>query len=180
MKFPQLRVTKSEDIVDYRSMWGWCSLEFVCLFSWRYNPFWYYFPQPGSGLWPPFRGFLITQRRARVGRTPLDEWAIRRRDLYLTTHNTHNRQTSMPPLGYEPTISAGERPKTYALDCTATATGCSLEFEATKWFRGHVKSQRPAGCAPLIYGVGLYKLMWCFLFVFTKQHVLYHPITFTA
>jgi hypothetical protein len=23
---------------------------FVCLFSWRYNPFWLYFPQPGSGL----------------------------------------------------------------------------------------------------------------------------------
>jgi len=31
-------------------------------------------------------------------------------DLYLTTHNTHNRQTSMSPVGFEPTISAGERP----------------------------------------------------------------------
>ena len=40
-----------------------------------------------------------TQRRTRVGRTPLDEWSARRRDLYLTTHNTHNRQTSMPPGG---------------------------------------------------------------------------------
>jgi len=30
-----------------------------------------------------------TQRRATVGRTPLDEWSVRRRDLYLTTHNTH-------------------------------------------------------------------------------------------
>jgi hypothetical protein len=37
-----------------------------------------------------------TQRRATVGRTPLDEWSARRRDLYLTTHNIHNRQTSMP------------------------------------------------------------------------------------
>jgi len=37
------------------------------------------------------------QRRTTVGRTPLDEWSARRRDLYLTTHNTHNRQTSMPP-----------------------------------------------------------------------------------
>jgi hypothetical protein len=37
-----------------------------------------------------------TQRRTTVGRTPLDEWSARRRDLYLTTHNTHNRQTSMP------------------------------------------------------------------------------------
>jgi len=32
-----------------------------------------------------------------VGRTPLDEWSVRRRDLYPTTHNTHNRQASMPP-----------------------------------------------------------------------------------
>ena len=35
-----------------------------------------------------------TQRRVTVGRTPLDEWPIRRRDLYLTTHNTHNTRTS--------------------------------------------------------------------------------------
>jgi len=51
-----------------------------------------------------------TQWRATVGRTPLDEWLVRRRDLYLTTHNTHNRKTSMPRVGYEPTIAAGERP----------------------------------------------------------------------
>jgi hypothetical protein len=57
-----------------------------------------------------------TQRRSTVGRTPLDEWSARRRDLYLTTHNTHNRLTSMLPVGFEPTISAGERPQTYALD----------------------------------------------------------------
>ena len=29
----------------------------------------------------------------------------------------------MPPVGFEPTISAGERPQTYALDRTATGTG---------------------------------------------------------
>jgi len=43
-----------------------------------------------------------------LDRTPLDEGSDRRRDLYLTTHNTHNRQTSMPPAGFEPIISAGE------------------------------------------------------------------------
>jgi hypothetical protein len=31
-----------------------------------------------------------TQRRTAGGTTPLDEWWARRRDLYLTTHNTHN------------------------------------------------------------------------------------------
>ena len=51
-----------------------------------------------------------TQRRSTVGRTPLDEWSARRRDLYLTKHDTHNRQISMPPVGFEPKISAGERP----------------------------------------------------------------------
>jgi hypothetical protein len=64
-----------------------------------------------------------TQRRITVGRTPLYEWSARRRDLYLTTHNTHNRQTSMPPVGFETTISAGNRPQTYALDRAATGTG---------------------------------------------------------
>ena len=52
-----------------------------------------------------------TQRRSTVGRNPLDEWSASRRDLYLTTHDTHNRQISMPPVEFEPTISAGERPQ---------------------------------------------------------------------
>ena len=51
------------------------------------------------------------QRRTTVGRIPLDERSARRRDLYLTTHDTHNRQISMPPMGFEPKISAGERPQ---------------------------------------------------------------------
>jgi hypothetical protein len=42
-----------------------------------------------------FTRFLDHTRRATVGRTPLDKWSARRRDLYLTTHNTHNRKTSM-------------------------------------------------------------------------------------
>jgi len=51
-----------------------------------------------------------TQRRNTVGRTPLDEWSSRGRELYLTTRKTHNRQTSMPLVGFELTISASERP----------------------------------------------------------------------
>jgi hypothetical protein len=47
-----------------------------------------------------------TQRRTTVGRTPLDERSARRRDFYLTTRDTHNRQISMPPVGFEPKISA--------------------------------------------------------------------------
>jgi len=50
--------------------------------------------QPLLGLASSFTRFLDhTQRCTTVDRTPLDEWAARRRDLYWTTHNTHNRQT---------------------------------------------------------------------------------------
>jgi hypothetical protein len=45
---------------------------------------------------------IAHMRHTTVGRTPLDEESARRRDLYLTTHNTHNRQRSMPPAGFEP------------------------------------------------------------------------------
>jgi len=76
-------------------------------FSWRFHPI------PGHGI--PIQGFAITP-----GRTPLDEWSARRWDLYLTTHNTHKRQTSMPPAGFEPTIPASERLQTYALDRATT------------------------------------------------------------
>jgi hypothetical protein len=34
----------------------------------------------------------------------------------------------MLPAGFEPTISAGERPKTYVLDRAATGTGLLLEL----------------------------------------------------
>ena len=79
------------------------------------------------GSWPPHSwGFLDhTQRRTTVGRTSLDEWSARRRDLYLTTHNTHTRQTSMPPVGFDPMISAGERPQTYVLDRAANFISAS-------------------------------------------------------
>ena len=95
----------------------------VFFFSWRYNPHWgLYFTALLWALASSLARFLDhTQRRTTVGRTSLNEWSVRRRDLYLTTHNTHNRQISMPPVGFEPTISAGQRPKTYALDRAATS-----------------------------------------------------------
>ena len=84
----------------------------VCLQSSRgmHMPIFFYF----STLWRcdptwvmafSFLRFLDhTQRHTTVGRTTLDEWSARRRDLYLTTHNTRNRQTSMLPVGFETTI----------------------------------------------------------------------------
>jgi len=43
-----------------------------------------------------------------IGGTPLDEGSARFRDLYLTTHNTHYRQTPMTLGVFEPTILASE------------------------------------------------------------------------
>jgi len=54
------------------------------------------------------------------------------RNLYLTTHNTHNRQTSMPPPGFEPTIPAGERPQTHPLDRAATESGLVKDYQDNK------------------------------------------------
>ena len=39
----------------------------------------------------------------------------------------------MPPVGFEPTISAGERPQTYALDRVATGTGSRVNYEMWKF-----------------------------------------------
>jgi hypothetical protein len=76
--------------------------------------------QPPSGPSPPHnRGFTITLRHTTLGRTPLDEGSARRKDLYLTKHNTHNRQISMPSAGFEPTLSVNGQPRTYALDHAA-------------------------------------------------------------
>jgi hypothetical protein len=72
---------------------------------------------------PHNRGFTIILRHTTVGRTPLDERSARRRDLYLTTHVTHKRQTAMPSVGFEPAIPASERPQTHALDRATTEMG---------------------------------------------------------
>ena len=64
-----------------------------------------------------------TQRLITVGRNPLGEWSAHHRDFYQATHSTHKRQTCIPPAGFEPTVSAVERPQTYALDRAATGTG---------------------------------------------------------
>jgi hypothetical protein len=64
---------------------------------WLINVFFSMARQPLRGLGRLiFRGFTITHfRHTTLGRTPLNEGPARHRDLYLTTHNTHKRQTSM-------------------------------------------------------------------------------------
>jgi len=72
--------------------------------------------EPSDPRPPHYWGFTITLRHTTVDKTPLDEWPARRRDLCLTTHNTHNRKTFMLRTGFEPAIPASERQQTHALD----------------------------------------------------------------
>jgi hypothetical protein len=69
------------------------------------------------------RGFTIIFRHTTLGRNPMDLLGAQRTDLYLTAHNTHNRQTSMFPAGFESAISASERPQTHALPRAVTGIG---------------------------------------------------------
>jgi hypothetical protein len=85
------------------------------------SPFYPQLATSPSGPRPPFcRGFTITLRHTRLGRTPPDERSARLRDLYLTTHNTHKGETSMSPAAFKPAIPASERPQTHALDSAST------------------------------------------------------------
>ena len=56
----------------------------------------------------------------------------------------------MPPVGFEPTISAGERPQTYALDRVATGTGIRVRISVitASLNKIHVPS-RPVCFVPL-------------------------------
>jgi hypothetical protein len=52
-----------------------------------------------------------------------DEASDPSRDLYLTTHNFPERQTTLSLAELESTIPASEQPQTYALDYVATGIG---------------------------------------------------------
>ena len=81
----------------------------------------------GPGL-PYYQGCTLTLRHTTLSRTPLDEGAARRRDLYLATHNTHKRQPYVPPAGFEPTIPAVEWQQTQAFDSAAPGIRITLEL----------------------------------------------------
>jgi hypothetical protein len=107
----------------------------ICVVSWGpsrqnvYRGMYTFFFNGSTAPWgprPPHFSRLHDHtffRHTTLGRTPLDEGSACRIDLYLTTHNTHKRQTSMPPVGFEPTILVSERPQTHALDRTAIGIG---------------------------------------------------------
>jgi hypothetical protein len=94
-----------------------------CEIRWGYVWFFHGATAPSVPGSPPYQGFTITLRHTTLGRNPLDEWSAWRKEFYLTTHNTHKRQTSMFPAGFEPVIPAREGPQTHASDGVATGIG---------------------------------------------------------
>jgi hypothetical protein len=89
-------------------------------------PIVYIFSQLDSSTGPTTThrwGFEITPRHTSLGTNPLDEWSARHRDLCLTVHKNHNRQTSKSSRRFEPAIPASERPQFRALRREVTGIG---------------------------------------------------------
>jgi hypothetical protein len=61
-----------------------------------------------------------------LGRASLDKRSAHRRNLCLTTHSTHKRQTSVPSTGFEPAVTSKEQSQTHVLDRAATGTSQKL------------------------------------------------------
>jgi hypothetical protein len=78
-----------------------------------------------------------TQRRTTIGMISPDELSAHRRDLYLTTHNIRNRQTPMPPVGFQPAIPGSERPQTHSLDRAAIGT-CDVIYYCNEICKSNV------------------------------------------
>ena len=113
--------------------------------------------QPPSGPRPPhFRGFTITLRHTTFGKTPLDEWSARRRDLYFTAHNTHKRQTPIPPAGLEPAIPASEQPQSHALDSARSL----LHLRQIPLKMIEVQNSLSPNKLPVIVGLRSYRHCW--------------------
>ena len=98
---------------------------FVCLFVW----FW-----RDSAQWARASSFTRFLDHAQRRPTVLYDSSERvisssQRPPPDNTQNTHNRQMSMPPVGFELTVSAGDRPQTYALDRTAISDVTNVKLQ---------------------------------------------------
>jgi len=125
-EYPLLSLWSSNSLLLYTSgkyLQEWDTNIIIKLYQFLHSPYIIIFSVahgPGPIHVPDF---TITFRHTTLGSTHLDEWSARRRNLYLTTHNTHKRQTSVLPAGFEPVIRASEKPKTNVWDGAATGVG---------------------------------------------------------
>ena len=88
---------------------------FVCLFLAR---------QPAVGQDLPVHEVSRSHTTTQHSRWHSSGRVISSSQRPLPNNTQHSQQTDIhAPVGFEPTISAGERPQTYALDRAATGTG---------------------------------------------------------
>ena len=101
------------------------------MFMWRHKTwfscttffyyYYYYYTVASSGPGPPHsQGFWIWHNDSPQSVGLL--WTSDQLVAETSTHHTHNRQTSIPLVGFKPPISAGEQPQPYALDRAANGT----------------------------------------------------------
>jgi hypothetical protein len=79
-----------------------------------YHSKFFFSPWRSSPLWARAPLFIEASgphsfRHSTHERTPLDDGSTRRKDLYLTTHDTYRTQISMSSARFEPAISVSER-----------------------------------------------------------------------
>jgi len=105
--------------------------------------------RPGN---PHYWGFTITLRHTTVGRTPLHEWSVRRRELYLTTQKkTHKNRQPCPrqdllyfnTLFYKVTLQATNWEVFHILPLPYTTYTLTCELHATGEFGGEVSNPQP-------------------------------------
>jgi len=81
-------------------------------------------------LWPSMGHDLLilevstSHKTTHRSRWNSSGWVISASQRPLPNKTQHSQRTSLPPAGFELTISARERPQTYDLGRVATGTGC--------------------------------------------------------
>jgi len=95
-------------------------------------------PPPQWARVSSFTKFLDhTQRRTTVGRTPLDEWSARRRDLYLTTLTTDKYPCIRWDSNPQSQQASGLRPLPY----TARRLGPAVPSDSLDNFKTLIKKK---------------------------------------
>jgi hypothetical protein len=136
----------SHKIIFIITHWIFGMIVAMCSYNWAQNQESQLAVSPTapSGSRPPhYRGFMIALRHTTVGTTSLDEWSsdtrtstwqhtmiIWHKDLYLTTHNTHDRHLCLRwdsnPRSHQP---SGRRPTPQ----TARTLGYNLLVHTNIW-----------------------------------------------
>ena len=100
------------------------SMPFTSQFNRWFFCFWRDSPPVGQGLL--FHGVSRSHKTTQHNRQDSSTRGISSSQRPLPDNTQHSQQTSMPPAGFEPIISAGQRPQTYALYLAAAVTGSSI------------------------------------------------------